>query len=114
MDVDIRIYVQRLKDFFDNDEDARRDMFGAKQLDLDKFYLMVTKKATSNFKEKGDPILSSMELLEIVADIAMEDAAKELNIQELIESGEKGVYVPNDINSVFVHFKDGFPPICLN
>ncbi len=32
MEVDIQIYVKRLKDFFDTDEEARRDMFGNGQV----------------------------------------------------------------------------------
>ena len=28
MDIDIQIYLKRIKDFFDSDKEARRDMFG--------------------------------------------------------------------------------------
>ena len=37
MEVDIQIYVKRLKYFFDTDEEARRDMFGNGHVDMDEF-----------------------------------------------------------------------------
>ena len=38
MEVDIRIYLKRLKDFFESDEEARRDMFGNSTIDMKLFY----------------------------------------------------------------------------
>ena len=73
MEHDIEIYLKKLKDFFNNDEEARIDMFGHSEIDMDEFYLRVTKKATINNKNNGDPILSPNEMLEIVTDLALRD-----------------------------------------
>jgi len=51
MEVDIQIYLKRLKDFFESDEEARRDMFGNSTIDMKLFYKMVADKATINAKK---------------------------------------------------------------
>ena len=98
MDVDIQLYLKRIKDFFDGDLEARRDMFGQQEIDMNEFYVMVTKKATINSKKNGDPMLSGDEMLEIVADLALRG----------ITEGQQ------EIDKVFVRIKGGFPPFCLN
>jgi len=107
MEVDIQIYLKRLKDFFESDEEARRDMFGNSTIDMKLFYKMVADKATINAKKNGDPMLSGDEMLEIVTDLAFNEIQEELNIVDYIKNQEK-------IQKLFIHFKDGFPPICLN
>ena len=107
MEVDIQIYVRRLKDFFDTDEEARRDMFGITEIDMDEFYKMVADKATINFKKNGDPMLSSTELLGIVTDLAFKEIHQELDINKFIQQEKQ-------IEKLFVNIKDGFPPFCLN
>ncbi len=107
MEVDIQIYVKRLKDFFDTDEEARRDMFGMGNIDMDEFYKMVADKATINMQKNGDPMLSSTELLGIVTDLAFKEVTEEIDIQNFIEKEKQ-------IEKLFVKSKDGFPPFCLN
>ena len=107
MDVDIQIYLQKLKDFFNTDKEAFRDMFGHGKIDMEEFYKMVADKATINVKKNGDPMLSSTEMLEIVTDLAIQDISKELNVEEFVKRQQ-------EIEKVFIHFKDGFPPFCLN
>ena len=107
MDVDIKIYLKKLKDFFNNDEEARLDMFGHSEVDMDEFYTMVTQKAILNRKNNGDPILSPNEMLEIVTDLALKDIESEIEIKHFIKRQE-------EIEKVFMHTKDGFPPIGLN
>jgi len=107
MDIDVEIYLKKLKDFFNNDKEARRDMFGHSEIDMDKFYLMVEEKATINCKKNGDPMLSGTELLEIVTDLAMSDIKNEIEIGHFIKRQQ-------ELDKIFVHSKDGFPPICLN
>ena len=85
MEVDIRIYLQKLKDFFKTDKEAFTDMFGHGEVDMEEFYKMVTDKATINLKKKGDPILSTNEMLEIITDLALKDISKEVNIKEFAE-----------------------------
>ena len=107
MELDVQLYVKKLKDFFNSDEEARRDMFGHGEVDMDEFYKMVADKATINIKKNGDPMLSTTEMLEIVTDLALKDIAKEINVKEFVKRQQ-------EIEKVFVHFKEGFPPLCLN
>ena len=107
MEVDIRIYLKRLKDFFESDEEARRDMFGNSTIDMKLFYKMVADKAAINAKKNGDPMLTGDEMLDIVTDLAFNEVREELDVANYIKNQEK-------IQKLFIHFKDGFPPICLN
>ena len=68
---------------------------------------MVAVKATINNKKKGDPILSSSEMLEIITDLALRDIRQEIEIDNFIKRQE-------EIKKIFIHIKDGFPPLCLN
>ena len=45
MNVDVLIYISKLKEFFKKDEEAKNDIFGTIQLDEDKFYGMVEEKS---------------------------------------------------------------------
>ena len=107
MDIDIRIYLKRLKDFFDSDAEARIDMFGESEIDMEEFYKMVEKKATTNTQKKGEPMLSSSEMLEIVTDLAFKDIRKEVEIEHFVKRQQ-------ELDKIFGHTKDGFPPFCLN
>jgi len=107
MDVDIKIYLKKLKEFFNRDEEARRDMFGHSEIDMDEFYKMVTEKATKNSKNNGEPTLSGTEMLEIITDLALRDIRKEIDIEQFIKRQQ-------EIDKVFVPSKYGFPPLCLN
>lgn len=107
MNLDIEIYLKRLKDFFNSDEEARKDMFGHSEINMDEFYMMVADKATINSKKKGDPMLSSSEMLEIITDLALRDVRKEIEIEHFIKKQK-------EIEKIFQHTKDGFPPLCLN
>ena len=107
MKLDIQIYLKRLKDFFESDKQARRDMFGNSIIDMELFYKMVADKATINAKNNGDPMLSGDEMLEIVTDLAFKEVSEEIEVVNYIKKQE-------EIRKAFTHFKGGFPPICLN
>jgi len=107
MELDIQLYLKKLKDFFETDLEARRDMFGHSEIDMDEFYKMVTKKATINSKKNGDPMLSGTELLEIVTDLALKDIREEIEVANFIKRQQ-------EVEKLFIHIKDGFPPLCLN
>ena len=68
---------------------------------------MVAEQATINNEKNGDPMLSGTEMLEIVTDLALKDVEKELDIKQFIKRQQ-------EIEKVFVHIKEGFPPFCLN
>ena len=52
-------------------------------------------------------MLSGTELIEIVTDLALRDIRDEIEIEYFIKRQQ-------EIEKVFVHTKDGFPPFCLN
>jgi len=107
MELDVRLYVKKLKDFFNADKEARKDMFGSEEINMDEFYKMVTDKATLNIKKNGDPMLSSTEMLEIITDLALKDIAQEIDVKEFVKRQQ-------EVDKLFIHIKDGFPPFCLN
>jgi len=107
MDVNLHIYLKRLREFFENDKQAREDMFGQTQVSMEEFFKMVAEQATINIKKNGDPMLSGTEMLEIVTDLALKDIEKELDVKEFVKR-------EREIERLFVHVKDGFPPFCLN
>ena len=107
MDVNLHIYLKRLREFFENDKQAREDMFGQTQVSMEEFFKMVAEQATINNKKNGDPMLSGTEMLEIVTDLALKDVEKELDVKQFIKRQQ-------EIEKVFVHVKEGFPPFCLN
>ena len=107
MNIDIEIYLKRLKDFFSKDKEARTDMFGHSEIDMDEFYKMVSEKATTNSKKKGDPMLSGTEMLEIVTDLSLRDIRAEIELEHLVKRQEA-------LEKIFIHHNDNFPPICLN
>ena len=98
MDVDVKIYLKRLKDFFNADETARRDMFGETRVDMDGFYKMVAEQATINLKDVGDPMLTDTQMLDIITDLAFE---QHHNDQQ-------------ENQKIFKTIIDGMPPFCLN
>jgi hypothetical protein len=102
MNVDVLIYVNNLKEFFKNDEQAFKDMFGTLDIDKELYFKRLEEVATQNFEEKGEPTLSTTQMFGVV--------------QELITSlpQNSGFELPPEIKGIFVHVKDGYPPICLN
>ena len=107
MDIDIQIYLKRIRDFFENDLEARRDMFGNAKINMKHFYEMVTQQAILNSKNEGTPVLSSTQILEIVTDLAFEEVKQELTTPHLMN-------IPPELEKIFIKYKDGFPPVCLN
>lgn len=108
MDIDIQLYVKKLKDFFNRDEQAKKDMFGTANVDMGKFYIMVAQQAVINHKEIGDPTLSPPQLMEIMAELAINDVVEELDLPARLYFQDK------DIAKVFSKPVTGFPPFCLN
>tara|TARA_R110000824_G_scaffold81591_1_gene205066 strand:+ start:118 stop:444 length:327 start_codon:yes stop_codon:yes gene_type:complete len=108
MDIDIQIYVKKLKDFFSNDEEARKDVFGSTNVDMSKFYDLVAQQAVINNKKLGDPTLSPPQLMEIMGELAIIEAVKELG------PPRKEHLQDSDISKVFRQPLKKFPPFCLN
>jgi len=107
MDVNIHIYLKKLKDFFNSDKEAYNDIFGKEKVDMDEFYKMVAEKATINIKKNGDHILSGNEMLAIIADLAFKEISKEMQLEHLTKTKK-------EMDKIFINSKDWFPPICLN
>ena len=47
------------------------------------------------------------EMMEIITDLALKDLREEIDIDNFIKKQQ-------DIEKLFIHVKDGFPPFCLN
>jgi hypothetical protein len=100
MEVDILIYITTLKKFFDNDQEAYKDMFGTLTIDKDLFFKHITKVAHTNYKETGEAILSTDQLYGVV---------DELLHKKLIERNEE-----NNLPPSFRKILKDFPPFSLN
>mgnify|MGYP001269303179 CR=1 FL=1 len=110
MDVDIEIYINKLKTFFKNDKKAKEELFGTKLLNEEEFFKRVRARAIINFKEDGEPTLSQPQMAEVIQNLLLEGLVDKGVIEEeqLIQSIN-----PEPKNSLFQKIK-GFPPICLN
>ena len=49
MDVNIEIYLRKLKEFFKNDKDSNHDMFNKLDVDMDEFFNLIRKQAEINW-----------------------------------------------------------------
>ena len=49
MEVDVLIYINTLKNFFDKDQQAYQDMFGTLTIDKEIFFNEVSKLANKNY-----------------------------------------------------------------
>ena len=118
MDVDILIYVNNLKEFFKRDEQAFKDMFGTLEIDKELYFQKLTEIATKNFEQTGIPTLSTIQMFEIVKDLTVhthfQDVLTTASEKEPKTRDKSKSIPPADLSKIFVHVKDGFPPICLN
>ena len=114
MNLDILIYVNNLKEFFKNDEQSFKDMFGTLDIDKELYFKRLEDIATQNFEKNGEPTLSTTQMFGIVQEMLTPDT--QINkIQNFItQNPNSGLDLPNEIKGIFVHVKDGYPPICLN
>ena len=108
MDIDIQLYVKRLQDFFNNDKNARKDMFGNAQIDMPQFYGLVAQQATLNNNQIGDPTLSPIQLMAIMTELAAKEIVEELDIHQPLHLHNY------NMDKIFYTPIDGFPPFCLN
>jgi len=101
MNVEIEIYVRKLREFFNTDKKAREDMFGGYKVDLDKFFDVVKKQAEVNVGLYGDPTLTPQQMMDIMMMLTIGKQA----VDE--------VYNKN-IENVFKKLLDDMPPFCMN
>lgn len=113
MNVDVLIYVNNLKEFFKNDEQAFKDMFGTLDIDKELYFKRLEEVATQNFEEKGEPTLSTTQMFGLVQEL-ITSLPKTNQIKEFTTPQNSGFELPPEIKGIFVHVKDGYPPICLN
>jgi len=69
MDIDVLIYINTLKNFFDKDKQAYQDMFGTLTIDKDIFFNKVSELANKNYKDSGEATLSTDQIFEVVDDL---------------------------------------------
>jgi|TARA_R110000822_G_scaffold308559_1_gene436647 hypothetical protein len=100
MEVDVLIYINTLKNFFDKDKQAYQDMFGTLTIDKDIFFDKVSELAKKNYKEKGEATLSTDQIYEVVDDLLDKNLSK----------SQKETKLPPSFKKIL---KD-FPPFSLN
>ena len=100
MEVDVLIYLNTLKNFFDKDQQAYQDMFGTLTIDKEIFFEEVSRIANENYKERGEAILSTEQIYEIVDDL----------LGKKLSQSEKEEQIPPTFKKIL---KD-FPPFSLN
>lgn len=100
MEVDVLIYINTLKNFFDKDQQAYQDMFGTLTIDKEIFFDEVIKLANKNYKETGEAILSTDQIYKVVDDILG---------KKLSKSHEETLLPPS-----FKKILKDFPPFSLN
>ena len=100
MEVDVLIYINTLKNFFDRDQQAYQDMFGTLTIDKDIFFDKVGKLANKNYKDNGEATLSTDQIYEVV---------NELLGKKLPKDQEE-----NTPNPTFQKILKDFPPFSLN
>ena len=101
MNVEIEIYVRKLREFFNIDEQARKDMFSGYNVDLDVFFKMVRKRAEVNIGLYEDPTLTSKQMMDIMMMLTIGKQAIDIKANENIEK-------------VFKKLLDDMPPFCMN
>jgi len=100
MDVNIEIYIRQLKEFFKNDEEARKDMFVRLDVDMEQFFKLVREQAEKNVGMDGEPMLSAEQMASITA--------------IMVEQKNHPNYPTVEQEKIFKTIIKGFPPMCMN
>ena len=101
MNVEIEIYVRKLRKFFNTDEQARKDMFSGYNVNLDEFFKVVRKQAEVNVGLDGDPTLNTKQMMDIMMMLTI--GHEEINMK-----------ANENIEKVFKKLLDDMPPFCMN
>ena len=101
MNVEIEIYVRKLREFFNTDEQARKDMFSGYNVNLDEFFKVVKKQAEVNVGLYGDPTLNTKQMMEIMMVLTIGEEAIDIEANKNVEK-------------VFKKLLDDMPPFCMN
>ena len=100
MEVDVLIYINTLKNFFDKDQQAYQDMFGTLTINKDIFFDKVSKLANKNYKDKGEATLSTDQIYEVVDGL----------LEKKLTKSQKS----HTTNPTFQKILKDFPPFSLN
>tara|TARA_R110000803_G_scaffold39315_7_gene84890 strand:+ start:4473 stop:4775 length:303 start_codon:yes stop_codon:yes gene_type:complete len=100
MEVDVLIYINTLKNFFDKDQQAYQDMFGTLTIDKDIFFDKVSELAKKNYKDKGEATLSTDQIYEVVDGL----------LEKKLTKSQKDYTT----NPTFQKILKDFPPFSLN
>jgi len=127
MNIDLQIYLKSLRDFFDTNEDGKKELLGSfPGVDFEAFMEEVEKLATTNYDKLGDPNISKKQIINILQILhaqVMRDG-----LQQLIESGEIDIEKDHhglpqvkltpqfhkELDQLKVFQKSELGPICLN
>ena len=100
MEVDVLIYINTLKNFFDKDQQAYQDMFGTLTIDKEIFFDEVGKLANKNYQKNGEATLTTDQIFQVVDNLLGERLAQ--------------VSEQAQIQTTFKKILKDFPPFSLN
>tara|TARA_R100000664_G_C2759962_1_gene150445 strand:- start:114 stop:506 length:393 start_codon:yes stop_codon:yes gene_type:complete len=79
MNIDIEIYLNNLKNFFNNNPNLQEEFFGPYPfLEKEDFFEGVKNLAIENFEKQGEPTLSKVQMLEALELAITKNMGKEL------------------------------------
>ena len=94
MEIDIQIYITNIRNFFETNEEARKQMFNIPYADEEMFYEGLEEVAKKNYETHGDPTLTKQEISDLIQDVIQQNIRNEL--KELIAKDMVKIIDVND------------------
>lgn len=82
MDVDVQIYLKRLRSFFENQKGDVERLMSTPGVDLDLLMEQIQLMATENYKELEDPTLTKNQILVAVNIVQNKTLKEDIDIDE--------------------------------
>jgi len=82
MDVDVQIYLKRLRSFFENQKGDVERLMNTPRVDLDLLMEQIQLMATENYKELEDPTLTKNQILVAVNIVQNKTLKEDIDIDE--------------------------------
>ena len=78
MEIDIQIYITNIRNFFETNEEGRKQMFNIPYADEEMFYEGLEEVAKKNYETHGDPTLTKQEISDLIQDVIQQNIRNEL------------------------------------
>ncbi len=129
MEIDIQIYITNIRNFFETNEEARKQMFNIPYADEEMFYEGLEEVAKKNYETHGDPTLTKQEISDLIQDVIQQNIRNELkeliakDMVKIIDVNDDGTPIlkvtPQGIKEIDIPegpFQEipGYGYICLN